>query len=297
MQEDKTTMSQLREVLILTGMSGAGRSTVAHALEDLGWYVVDNVPAALLPALVEQTEDAQISAMAVVVDVRSGRFFDDLNNALAQLSEDGVPHRLLFLDSTDQALVQRFESTRRPHPLQGSDRIVDGIARERTRLEDLRSRADVVIDTSNLNVHQLDKRVGEIFATGQSHGVRVNVLSFGYKYGIPVDADLVLDCRFIPNPHWVPELRALTGLNPEVSQHVLSSPGVSAFVDSYVSLLNQMAEGYLQEGKKYVTLAVGCTGGKHRSVAISEAIAARLNQTKGATSIEAHAIHRDVGRE
>lgn len=297
MQEDKTTMSQLREVLILTGMSGAGRSTVAHALEDLGWYVVDNVPAALLPALVEQTEDAQISAMAVVVDVRSGRFFDDLNNALAQLSEDGVPHRLLFLDSTDQALVQRFESTRRPHPLQGSDRIVDGIARERTRLEDLRSRADVVIDTSNLNVHQLDKRVGEIFATGQGHGVRVNVLSFGYKYGIPVDADLVLDCRFIPNPHWVPELRALTGLNPEVSQHVLSSPGVSAFVDSYVSLLNQMAEGYLQEGKKYVTLAVGCTGGKHRSVAISEAIAARLNQTKGATSIEAHAIHRDVGRE
>lgn len=297
MQEDEGDMNQPREVLILTGMSGAGRSTVAHALEDLGWYVVDNVPAALLPALVAQTDGASIPSMAVVVDVRSGRFFDDLNNALAQLAAEGVPHRLLFLDATDQALVQRFESTRRPHPLQGADRIVDGIARERTRLEDLRSRAEVVIDTSNLNVHQLEKRVGEIFASGQSHGVRVNVLSFGYKYGVPVDADLVLDCRFIPNPHWIPELRALTGLDQAVSQHVLSSPGVDAFVDSYVSLLNQMAEGYLREGKKYVTLAVGCTGGKHRSVAISEAIADRLNNRDGSISLEAHAIHRDVGRE
>lgn len=290
-------MNQPREVLILTGMSGAGRSTVAHALEDLGWYVVDNAPAALLPALVAQTDGASIPSMAVVVDVRSGRFFDDLNNALAQLEAEGVPHRLLFLDATDQALVQRFESTRRPHPLQGTDRIVDGIARERSRLEDLRSRAEVVIDTSNLNVHQLEKRVDEIFASGQSHGVRVNVLSFGYKYGVPVDADLVLDCRFIPNPHWVPELRAQTGLDKAVSQHVLSSPGVDAFVDSYVSLLNQMVEGYLREGKKYVTLAVGCTGGKHRSVAISETIAERLNNGGGPISIEAHAIHRDVGRE
>lgn len=290
-------MNQPREVLILTGMSGAGRSTVAHALEDLGWYVVDNAPAALLPALVAQIDGQAIPSMAVVVDVRSGRFFDDLNNALAQLEAEGVPHRLLFLDATDQALVQRFESTRRPHPLQGTDRIVDGIARERIRLEDLRSRAEVVIDTSNLNVHQLEKRVDEIFASGQSHGVRVNVLSFGYKYGVPVDADLVLDCRFIPNPHWVPELRSQTGLDKAVSQHVLSSPGVAAFVDSYVSLLNQMVEGYLREGKKYVTLAVGCTGGKHRSVAISEAIATRLNQGDGPVSIEAHAIHRDVGRE
>jgi UPF0042 nucleotide-binding protein len=290
-------MNQPREVLILTGMSGAGRSTVAHALEDLGWYVVDNAPAALLPALVAQTDGASIPSMAVVVDVRSGRFFDDLNNALAKLDEEGVRHRLLFLDATDQALVQRFESTRRPHPLQGTDRIVDGIARERTRLEDLRSRAEVVIDTSNLNVHQLEKRVDEIFASGQSHGVRVNVLSFGYKYGVPVDADLVLDCRFIPNPHWVPELRAQTGLDSAVSQHVLSSPGVDAFVDSYVSLINQMVEGYLREGKKYVTLAVGCTGGKHRSVVISEVIATRLNKSDGPISIEAHAIHRDVGRE
>ncbi|MFZ2227078.1 MAG: RNase adapter RapZ [Candidatus Nanopelagicaceae bacterium] len=290
-------MNKPREVLILTGMSGAGRSTVAHALEDLGWYVVDNVPAALLPALVAQTDGAQISMMAVVVDVRSGRFFDDLNNSLLTLEADGVPFRLLFLDATDQALVQRFESTRRPHPLQGSDRIVDGIARERARLEDLRSRADIVIDTSNLNVHELDKRVGETFSAGHNHGVRFNVLSFGYKYGIPVDADLVLDCRFIPNPHWIPELRALNGLSEPVSKNVLSSPGVDSFVDKYVDLLHQMVEGYLREGKKYVTLAVGCTGGKHRSVAISEAIASRLNQAKGPVAIEAHALHRDVGRE
>ncbi len=290
-------MNKPQEVLILTGMSGAGRSTVAHALEDLGWYVVDNLPASLLPALVAQTDGAKIPSMAVVVDVRSGQFFDDLNSSLQALSLNKAAHRLLFLDATDQALVQRFESTRRPHPLQGSDRIVDGIARERTRLEDLRSRADVVIDTSNLNVHQLEKRVGEIFAAGQSRGVRVNVLSFGYKYGIPVDADLLLDCRFIPNPHWVPNLRPLTGLSEEVSEHVLSSPGVGEFVDSYVSLIHQMAEGYLREGKTYVTLAVGCTGGKHRSVAISEAIAARLNAVEGKVVIEAYARHRDVGRE
>jgi UPF0042 nucleotide-binding protein len=290
-------MNKPREVLILTGMSGAGRSTVAHALEDLGWYVVDNVPAALLPALIEQTDGAQISSMAVVVDVRSGRFFDDLNNSLNEMVSHATPHRLLFLDATDQALVQRFESTRRPHPLQGNDRIVDGIARERSRLEDLRAKADVVIDTSNLNVHELEKRVGEIFASGESHALRVNVLSFGYKYGIPVDADIVLDCRFIPNPHWIPELRALNGLSKEVSQHVIANEGVETFLDDYVSLFTQMVQGYLREGKKYVTLAIGCTGGKHRSVAIAETIAQRLNSTHGAVAIDAHAVHRDVGRE
>lgn len=290
-------MNKPREVLILTGMSGAGRSTVAHSLEDLGWYVVDNVPATLLPALIEQTDGAQISTMAVVVDVRSGRFFDDLNNSLNELTANATPHRLLFLDATDQALVQRFESTRRPHPLQGNDRIVDGIARERARLEDLRAKADVVIDTSNLNVHQLEKRVGEIFASGESQALHVNVLSFGYKYGIPVDADLVLDCRFIPNPHWIPELRPLNGLSKEVSHHVLSTEGVETFLDDYVSLFTQMVQGYLREGKKYVTLAIGCTGGQHRSVAIAETIAQRLNSAHGAVAIDAHAVHRDVGRE
>ncbi|MEI9907292.1 MAG: RNase adapter RapZ [Actinomycetota bacterium] len=290
-------MSTPREAVILTGMSGAGRSTVAHALEDLGWYVVDNVPSALLPQLIEYTDGAQILRMAVVVDVRSGGFFDDLNSSLQKLIVEKKAHRLLFLDASDQALVQRFESTRRPHPLQGSERIVDGIARERTKLEDLRSRADIVIDTSNLNVHQLEKKIGEIFAPEQSQGVRINVLSFGYKYGLPVDADLVLDCRFIPNPHWVPNLRPQNGLDSEVKAHVLASEGVGEFISEYVALLEKMTIGYLREGKKYVTLAVGCTGGKHRSVAIAEAIAEKLNSDVNSSIVDAHALHRDIGRE
>ena len=197
------------ETLILTGMSGAGRSTVAHALEDLGWYVVDNLPPALLPALVSKGTGPQGKELAVVVDVRGGEFFDELTHAMDELKKSNSDYRLVFLDATDQALVQRFESTRRPHPLQGKDRIVDGIAREREKLEVIRSQSDVAIDTSNLNVHQLEKRIGEIFGSGKLQGIRVNVLSFGYKYGIPVDSDLVLDCRFIPNPHWIPELRPL----------------------------------------------------------------------------------------
>jgi len=285
-----------KELLVLTGMSGAGRSTVAHALEDLGWYVVDNLPPALLPQLADQTLDNHTS-LAVVVDVRGGKFFDELSNSLDALKKLSVPFRLLFLDATDQALVQRFESTRRPHPLQGQDRIVDGISRERAKLEELRAQADVVIDSSNLNVHQLEKRTSEIFAAGMLPSLRVNVLSFGYKYGIPVDADLVLDCRFIPNPHWIPELRPLNGLDAPVSEKVLSSEGVADFVASYVSVVRQMIPGYFREGKKYVTIAIGCTGGKHRSVAIAEEIAKQLATSSSDLEISAHATHRDVGRE
>jgi UPF0042 nucleotide-binding protein len=284
-----------QETLILTGMSGAGRSTVAHSLEDLGWYVVDNLPPSLLPSLVAKGTGPQGKELAVVVDVRGGEFFDELTQALTELKDSKSAFRLVFLDATDQALVQRFESTRRPHPLQDNDRIVDGIARERAKLEDVRSQADVVIDTSNLNVHQLEKRIGEIFGAGKLQGIRVNVLSFGYKYGIPVDADLVLDCRFIPNPHWIPELRPLTGLTPQVSQKVLGSEGVADFVHAYVSLVNSMLDGYMREGKKYVTIAVGCTGGKHRSVAITEEIAHQLSQI--GSEVSAHPTHRDVGRE
>lgn len=285
-----------QELLILTGMSGAGRSTVAHALEDLGWYVVDNLPPALLPQIAEQTLDTH-AALAVVVDVRGGKFFDELNGALTQLKNSATPYRLLFLDATDQALVQRFESTRRPHPLQGKDRIVDGIARERAKLEDIRSHADVVIDSTNLNVHQLEKRTSEIFAAGMLPSLRINVLSFGYKYGIPVDSDLVLDCRFIPNPHWIPELRPLNGRDKAVSDKVLGSEGVADFVKSYVEVVLKMAPGYFREGKKYVTIAIGCTGGKHRSVAVAEEIARQLNDSSQTLEISAHATHRDVGRE
>ena len=285
-----------KELLILTGMSGAGRSTVAHALEDLGWYVVDNLPPALLPSLAEQTLETH-AALAVVVDVRGGKFFDELNNSLAKLKTASVPYRLLFLDASDQALVQRFESTRRPHPLQAKDRIVDGIARERAKLEEIRAQADVVIDSSNLNVHQLEKRTSEIFAAGMLASLRINVLSFGYKYGIPVDSDLVLDCRFIPNPHWIPELRPLNGLDAPVSAKVLGSEGVADFVKSYVGVVKQMIPGYFREGKKYVTIAIGCTGGKHRSVAIAEEIAKQLSSTSADLEISAHATHRDVARE
>ena len=285
-----------RELLILTGMSGAGRSTVAHALEDLGWYVVDNLPPSLLTELATATAQNE-NSVAVVVDVRGGKYFDALASALSELKGSTVDYRLLFLDASDQALVQRFESTRRPHPLQASDRIVDGIARERAKLEELRALSSVVIDTSNLNVHQLEKRIGELFATGLGQSLRINVLSFGYKYGIPVDADLVLDCRFIPNPHWIPELRPLNGTDDAVYQHVLNSPGVRDFVASYVNVVEKMIPGYLHEGKKYVTIAIGCTGGKHRSVSVAREIALQLNRTHDDYSVSAHATHRDVGRE
>ena len=286
-----------QEVLILTGMSGAGRSTVAHALEDLGWYVVDNLPPTLLSDLIKQGVQSEIKSLAVVVDVRGGKFFDELASSLSELKKSGENFRVAFLDASDQALVQRFESTRRPHPLQGKGRIVDGIAAEREKLQELLAQADVVIDTSNLNVHQLEKRTAEIFAQGLTQSVRVNVLSFGYKYGIPVDADLVLDCRFIPNPHWIPELRPLTGLDNKVKDNVLSNSGVSQFVQSYVSVINQMLPGYLREGKKYLTVAIGCTGGRHRSVSVAREIAAQLDGERDGFSVSAHASHRDVGRE
>ncbi len=286
-----------QEVLILTGMSGAGRSTVAHALEDLGWYVVDNLPPTLLSDLINQGMKSELKSLAVVVDVRGGKFFDELASSLSELKRSGANFRVAFLDASDQALVQRFESTRRPHPLQGKGRIVDGIAAEREKLQDLLSQADVVIDTSNLNVHQLEKRTTEIFAQGLTQSVRVNVLSFGYKYGIPVDADLVLDCRFIPNPHWIPELRPLTGLDDRVKDNVLANTGVSDFVQSYVSVINQMLPGYMREGKKYLTVAIGCTGGRHRSVSVAREIAALLDGERDGFTVSAHASHRDVGRE
>lgn len=283
------------EILILSGMSGAGRSTAAHALEDLGWYVVDNLPPALLPQLVSKGAGPDGKEYAVVVDVRGGHFFDELMHALEELKKDGSKYQLVFLDATDQALVQRFESTRRPHPLQGTDRIVDGIAREREKLDEVRSQCDIAIDTTNLNVHQLEKRISEIFGGGKVQGIRINVLSFGYKYGIPVDSDLVLDCRFIPNPHWIPELRPLTGLTPQVSEKVLSNDGVKEFVNAYVDLVASMVPGYTQEGKKYLTIGVGCTGGRHRSVAVTQEIAKQLNAIDN--GISAYPTHRDVGRE
>jgi len=286
------------EVVLVTGMSGAGRSTVAHAMEDLGWYVVDNLPPALLLNLCELA-GATMKKIAVVVDVRGRHFFDELASALVALGERGIVRQILFVDAADDVLVRRFEATRRPHPLQGSDRIVDGISEERERLRDIRSIADLVIDSSALNIHQLEKKVEAIFHSEGGADLRVNVLSFGYKYGIPLDADLVMDCRFIANPHWIPELRPLTGLDAAVSANVLSTPNTQDFLERYQALFETMATGFFIEGRKYLTLAIGCTGGKHRSVAVAEELSKRLNSSSSELhgKIVSQAIHRDLGRE
>ena len=215
------------------------------------------------------------------------------------MGDKNIAKRIIFIDASDESLVRRFEATRRPHPLQGSDRILDGIQRERERLQEIRSAADLVIDSSSLNVHQLESRINEIFSESSDTNLRVNILSFGYKYGIPVDADLVMDCRFIANPHWNPELRPLTGLDSAVSENVLANSNVQEFLTKYQSLFETMAEGFMHEGRKYLTLAVGCTGGKHRSVAISEELAKRFTNSESEISkkIKAQAVHRDLGRE
>lgn len=279
-------------------MSGAGRSTVAHSLEDLGWYVVDNLPPSLLANLCDMATNTA-PRIAVVIDVRGREFFGTLSHALSEIADRGIERQVLFVDASDDVLVRRFESTRRPHPLQGNDRIVDGIAKERDRLREVRSVADVLIDSSTLNVHQLERKIAELFATSDGADLRVNILSFGYKYGIPVDADLVVDCRFIANPHWDPELRPLTGLDQAVSDRVLHAEKVPDFLAKYQSLFETMASGFLVEGRRYLTLAVGCTGGKHRSVAIAEELSRLLNERGliGDHRIEATAMHRDLGRE
>ncbi|MBU3645606.1 MAG: RNase adapter RapZ [Candidatus Nanopelagicaceae bacterium] len=287
-----------REIVLVTGMSGAGRSTVAHAMEDHGWYVIDNLPPSLLLAVFDTTERTA-DKLAVVIDVRGRQLFDDLNRSLSELAERGIARRIIFVDAADDVLVRRFESSRRPHPLQGNDRIVDGIEKEREKLRELRAGADLVVDSSQLNVHQLEKKISELFSTVETASLKVNVLSFGYKYGLPVDADLVMDCRFIPNPHWDPELRPMNGLDKEVSDAVLNAESVGEFLQRYMDLFQSVGKGYLREGKKYITLAIGCTGGKHRSVAVAEELARRINGTKidSEHSVSAHAIHRDLGRE
>jgi len=286
------------EILIITGMSGAGRSTVAHSLEDLGWYVVDNLPPALLGNLIELVTTS-VKKVAVVVDVRGRAFFGDLTKSLANLAEQGISRKILFVDAADDVLVRRFESTRRPHPLQGPDRILDGIAKERDRLREVRDAADLVIDSSALNIHQLEKKIADNFHEDSGADLRVNILSFGYKYGIPVDADLVVDCRFIANPHWVPELRPLSGLDKPVSDAVLDSENVQDFLDRYQALFETMALGFITEGRKFLTLAIGCTGGKHRSVAVTVELVTRLTQCEKLSKykIETQAMHRDLGRE
>ena len=280
-------------LVVVTGMSGAGRSTAADNLEDLGWYVVDNLPPNVLPEVCSQARESGIGRLAVVLDVRTRSFFDQLAAMFTELSRCGTLPEILFLEAADDVIVRRQESVRRPHPLQGDGRLLDGITRERHLLATLRAAADLVIDTSSLNVHQLGSRVRSAYGGDDSDQLRVTLLSFGFKNGVPVDADMVVDVRFLPNPHWVPELRPQTGLSRPVSDYVLSQEGVEPFLEHLQRLLDVVAVGYLREGKRFATIAVGCTGGKHRSTAVAEELARRLRLDGRPTTV----LHRDLGRE
>jgi UPF0042 nucleotide-binding protein len=284
------------ELLIVTGMSGAGRSTVGNALEDLGWYVVDNLPPQMLGPVADLFTQAKtpLPRLAVVIDVRGGEFFAELSQSLSAIRDRDLNLRVLFLEATDPALVKRFESVRRPHPLQGNGTILDGIGAERNQLLSLRESADVIIDTSDLNIHQLSNKISDGFSIETAQRLQVTVMSFGFKYGLPSDADQVADARFLPNPFWKEDLRPFTGEDEAVSGYVLAQEGAEEFVTNYVAALKPVLAGYLRENKRYATIAVGCTGGKHRSVAVSRRIAAELEKLPDvAVSIK----HRDLGKE
>jgi UPF0042 nucleotide-binding protein len=292
--QERTRLDRRGEVVVVTGMTGAGRSTAAKELEDLGYYVVDNIPPQLVADVVRLVDESRgpMQPIAVVVDVRSGSFFSGLQEVLAR-GTTGRRRTLLFLEASDEVLVRRQEAARRPHPLQEGGRLLDGLRRERIALDDLRADADLVIDTSGLNVHQLTDKVADAFGTKRTTSLQATIVSFGFKYGIPVDADLVADMRFLPNPHWVPELRPLSGRDDKVARYVKDRPEAQAFLDQYVAVLRTVSTGYLREGKRFMTVAIGCTGGKHRSVAMTEEIAYRLS----ALGIDTRPVHRDLGRE
>jgi UPF0042 nucleotide-binding protein len=286
--------SQPLEVVVVTGLSGSGKNSAGRVLEDLGWFVVDNLPPMFLTTLVEQVIGTGAAPrLAVVVDVRTGLFFEELSSAIHDLRLKGYRPLTLFLEASDDVIVRRQESVRRPHPLQGEGRLLDGIQRERALLGDIRAGADLVIDTSNLNIHQLAAKIVNAFGDEENAELRATVVSFGFKYGIPVDADVVADMRFIPNPYWQPDLRPMTGQDKPVSDFVLGHPLAQQFLKNYVDVLDTLRTGYLNEGKRFVTVAIGCTGGKHRSVAMAEEIARRLREKGSPTLV----VHRDLGRE
>ncbi|WP_296665364.1 RNase adapter RapZ [Demequina sp.] len=276
------------EVIVLTGMSGAGRTKAAAVLADLGWYVVDNLPPQLLGGLVTMIGRGGHTRLAAVVDVRGGDFFQDVEAVLDDLEARGVPVRLVFLDASDAALVHRFEEARRPHPLQGEGTLLEGIARERAALSAVRERAGEVVDTSRLNVHQLRDVITGVVGE-RDRPLQVNVQSFGFKNGAPEDADFVADVRFLQNPHWVPELRPLTGLDPAVRDYVLSSDGAHEFVGGYAEVIGGVLDRYRAHDKHSVTIGVGCTGGKHRSVAIAEELGIALRDR----GYQVRVTHRD----
>ena len=284
-----------QEIVIITGLSGAGRSTAAKSLEDLDWFVADNLPADLLPTMADLARRASgaVPRLAAVVDIRSRAFSTDLKAALSDLQARGVRPFVVFLEASDEALVRRFDSVSRPHPLQAGGRVVDGITAERELLQGMRAEADLVLDTTALNVHELRNKMRDAFATEAEAALRVSVVSFGFKYGLPVDADMVADCRFLPNPHWIPDLAPLTGQDEPVIKYVLSQPGASDYLDAFVRSVEVALAGYDQTGRHFVLIAVGCTGGKHRSVVMADVIAARLARKWPGIEV----THRDLGRE
>lgn len=282
------------DVILVTGMSGAGRSTATRALEDIGWFVVDNLPPTLMTNVVDYVAQRTGSRkVAVVADVRGGQLFEELRESLAAIKTAGHDLRVLFLEAGDEALVRRYESSRRPHPLQRDDSLLGAVQRERSLLSDLRADADIVVDTSNLNVHELRRSIEASFGDDDHVALRATVMSFGFKYGIPVDADLVADLRFLPNPYWDPKLKDLTGLDAAVNDYVVASDQAQEFLTKYAELIDLVEDGYLREGKRFVTIAMGCTGGKHRSVAMAENLSARLVKS----GVEVRVVHRDLGRE
>jgi UPF0042 nucleotide-binding protein len=284
------------ELTVITGLSGAGRSTAAKALEDLGWYVVDNLPSKMLLPLAQlvATPEHGMRRLAVVIDTRAGQLFTDVGAQLEMLESMNIRARVVFLEADDAALVRRFEQVRRPHPLQEGGTVLDGIHRERALLASLRERANIIVDTAHLNPHQLRTRIFEIFDERAASLVHFTLTSFGFKYGIPLDADMVSDLRFLPNPFWVPELRHSTGLDANVRDYVLAQPGAAAFLDQEFALLTTVVEGYRRENKHDVMVAFGCTGGKHRSVAMMMAMAARMRRLQDVT---VNTVNRDLGRE
>ena len=282
------------DVILVTGMSGAGRSTATRALEDIGWFVVDNLPPTLMINVVDYVLQRTGShKVALVADVRGGQRFDELRASLSSIKAAGHDLRVLFLEAGDEALVRRYESSRRPHPLQRDDSLLGAVQRERELLRDLRADADIVIDTSNLNVHELRRSIENAFGDDEHYALRATIMSFGFKYGIPVDADLGADMRFLPNPYWDPELKELTGLDAAVNDYVVGFPTAQDFLSKYADLLDIVEDGYLREGKRFITIAMGCTGGKHRSVAMAENLSARLVKN----GVDVRVVHRDLGRE
>jgi UPF0042 nucleotide-binding protein len=279
--------------VVITGMSGAGRRTAAHAMEDHGWYVVDNIPPVMLPLLVRQLASDGITKLAVVIDVRSRADMQHLPVVFSDLAGQGITAEICFIEATDEMIVKRQESSRRPVPLQEDGRMIEGIRRERRMMSTLRAAADMVIDTTSLNVHQLQQRVAHAYGGDDRDELRVMIVSFGFKNGVPIDSDMVFDVRFLPNPHWVPELRPQTGLSEAVSSYVLGQPAAEPFLTHLLGLLDSVLPGYVSEGKRQVELAIGCTGGKHRSTAISEEVARRLRER----SLNVQVMHRDLGRE